>query len=518
MKNIFLIIFITILFFPESKAQDDNEINNNEKFEIIKINDNYSYCYDKTDKSQNKKFGLLKNGKIALPLVFSGHDFDNKNKLELSFKGLKGLYNLESGKWDIPLKYESLSLIQANTYEAQLNGKYGIVDDQNNIIVNFQWLYLSKLDYGDNYYRAISDETPGKYGLFNIVSKKLTIPCEYSSIEKAGDLNFFTVKKDGKYNIVDINNKPLFKNWYDNLYIPSGGKKNFIVTLNNKMGIIDRNENLVVPIEYINIESTPYKDGSYLAQDKTGKFGCISLDGRITLPFKYSNIEKVDYGSTNIIAKTQDKCGIVRINDGMPYEIATCDYNNISSENEIFIVEKDNKFGMLDQFGDKITEIIYDKIEGILKSGSYRSNSKLYVANKDGNYFLLNKSGKNISSSQFKLVSPFQSTNEYGSYSTDDLYIKVKGVDGKFGLVDEFAKEVVPQIFDDIISRKDNYVIVKEKNKTGIYHVLKNELVLPVIYDQIFVSKSGFIAKKENEFYKIELGSQINVQKMNFEY
>ena len=197
----------------------------------------------------------------------------------------------------------------------------------------------------------------------------------------------------------------MFKQWYNELYLPSGGRKLYIVKLNDKMGIVDGNGNPVVPIEYKSINNNPYKDGSHLAQNKDGMYGCISLDGRITMPFKYSNIETGGY-SNSVITMHDGKCGIVHINDGMPYEVTTCDYNNIEGRKKLFIVEKDNKFGMLDLYGNIITEIIYDKIESLSNSNSYYSSSKLFIAKKGDKYFFLNNTGEIVNETYYRFIKP----------------------------------------------------------------------------------------------------------------
>jgi len=489
---------------------------NKKKYKKDKINSNYSYFYDENAKYSKKKYGLLKNNKKILPVIFKKSYYSSSadNKIILSLNGIYGLYNLSNNKWDISLKYNSLEFFNSMV-KAQLNGKYGIIDTKDNIIVNFEWVSIENIYKVENYYKVRDKSNSDKYGVLSIFDKRLTIPCEYSSIKKDGTSNYFKVKKNKKYNLIDINNNALFKNWYDELELPTGGRKLYIVKLNGKMGIIDRNEKSVVSIEYINIDVNAYNDGSYLAQNKEGKFGCLSIDGRITMPFKYSNIEKIGYGSTNIIAQNNDKCGIVRINDGMPYEIATCNYDNIEGESKMFIVEKDNKFGMLDQYGNIVTEIIYDGIKSVSKSNSYYgSSSKLYIAVLAGKYYFMNNSGEKINKTPYKLIKPLYTLGSYNKYSADKSYIIVKGAKGKFGLVDIFGKEVIKQQFDDIINKKDNYVIVKIKKKLGVYDILKGKIIIPIEYDQFFLEKDNIIVRTGNSFFRVEISDTIKLYKL----
>ncbi len=535
MKITFLSLFALLVFFIKVNAQevevieivDDNEtvfeaettvdnsyfVYKNKKYKKSKINDSYSYFYDEKAGYYDKKYGLLKNEKVVFPPVFKTHDTPS-NRVVMSLNNIYGLYNFTKGDWDIPLKFNGLDQLKNDFFKVKLNGLYGIVDGKGDIIVNFIWSSIESMYYIDNYYKVQDKDNANYYGLLSIYDRKLALPCVYNSIENDGTSSYFKVKKNNKYNLVDINNNPIFTKWYEELVLPRGGRKHYIVKLDGRMGIIDRNEVPVVPLEYINIESSAFSDGSFLAQNREGKFGCISLDGRITMPFKYSNIEKVGYGSTNIIARTNDKCGIVRVNDGMPYEIATCDYDDIESKDKIFIVEKDNKYGMLDQYGNIITEIVYDYIQSISKSSGYGSSSKLYIAQQGDKYFFINSNGEKINSTYYNLIKPLLTLDNYGRYYASESYIVVQGNNKKYGLIDVFGKEVIAQQYDDILSMKDNYVVVKNKGKVGLHNLIKNSLIIPIEYDQFFLDKDDFIVKKANDFFQIIISDKVKLLKL----
>jgi hypothetical protein len=508
-----IVLILVLLSFANIQAQNVGESYDKTKYRIEKINKTYYYFYKKNG-GRYKNYGLLKNGKVVLPALFKKDRRSNETKLILSFKGLSGLYNLETNDWSIPLSYESIVPFTESTYKVKLNGKYGLVDVFNNIVVPFEWAYLGSFEAAENYC-LVKDPISDKYGLYNLISKKMVISCEYDEIRRTNNPSHFKVLNEQKFNIVDINNVLLFKNWYSVLIIPKGGRRNFIVQLNNKMGIIDKNEKAIIPIEYKYISTDSYKDGSYLARNNKGYYGCLSLDGKITLPFKYSNVEKVGYGRANIIAKTDNKCGVVRINDGMPYEIATCNFDNVVSEGKAFVVEKDDKFGLIDNYGEKLTEIAFDNIKGVLNSGS--SRSILFIAQKNKRYSVLNSFGKQISKKDYALITELYKADSDGYFSKDRQYLVVKG-EGKYGLVDVFAKEIVPQIFDSIQYRREGFLIVIQGNKKGLYDIIKNEFVAPPEFDAIHTSKKGFIASKGNIFYTLKPGNVNIVQKMEFEY
>ncbi len=514
MKKSYFILFVIVFYINNITAQIDKK-----KYDVEKINSTYSW-YSKKDKAiRYKKYGILKNGEIFLQDIFEKRDSKVSNHKVLIFKGVRGLFNLKTGSWSIPLKYQDLDYIGGGVFIAKTNAKYGIIDVNNNIIADFNFRFIESFNRMENYLLVREDLSPDLYGLYNLVNRKLLIPCEYSSIQKADNLNYFKVKKDNMYNLVDIDNKVLFKTWYDEIYLPKGGRKKFIVSLKGKMGIVDINGNQIVPLEYLSIEETAYKDGSHLAQDKNGMFGFFNLDGEVTLPFKYTNIKKLGYGNSNIIANTLNKCGILRVNDGIPYEIATCNFDNIEFENKVFVVKKDGKYGLLDEFGDKITEMEYDKIECVLDKGTYRrSSSRVYIAKKDENYFLLNSFGKIVSEKGTKLLKPSYKYDSYQNLTVDNSYLIAMGANGKVGLIDAFAKEIIPMVYDEIVARKESFVVVKSNNKVGIYDFMNKKEFLQPAYDQLFGSDKGFVARIGNDFFTIYLETPLIVEKLEFEY
>ncbi len=238
------------------------------------------------------------------------------------------------------------------------------------------------------------------------------------------------------------------------------------------------------------------------------------------MPFQYTSIEnKNTYNENNIIAKNKNKCGIIRVNDGMPYEIATCDYDEIEAKDKLFIVEKNNKYGLMDIYGNMLTKVIFDEIKSVSNSNSYYGRKKMryYLAIKDNKYVFFNSDGEKIKTLNYKEIKPSYTFNDYGKYITDKQYVAVKANNKKYGLVDILGKVVIPQKFDNILCRKGNHVIVKNNKKIGIYNIILQKTTVDIKYDQIFWSKNGLIAKLGNNFFNIELNN-LKIKKINFEY
>ncbi len=128
---------------------DDRENNGtikkrlNDQFELIQKNKNSISTY-----------GLLKNGKPHLPVIFSKGFYKNDKDGYLLFRlnNSVGLYSIESEKWSIPLIFNELYPIGSDLFAAKYFNNYGIIDKNNNKIVDFQYSRISEIINFPKYY------------------------------------------------------------------------------------------------------------------------------------------------------------------------------------------------------------------------------------------------------------------------------------------------------------------------------------------------------------------------------
>lgn len=474
------------------------------------INDQYDLSWEKNSSNRNDKQGVVdKNGNVILPHIFTKKYGGPSNNYELllSVGNVSGLYNVNENRWTIPLMYDELTLLSNNQlYVAKKEGKWGVIDKNNVVIVPFEWSQVSQIYNLENYVSVTKDQLQG---VFSIVEKKLTVPCVYSSVRKLDRQNSFLVRQSSGSNIVDISNVPSFKQWYEDIRTSSNNADYYIVKQNNRYGVIDDNEKIVIPIEYMEFGDYPYSDGSYLARNKEGKYGFILIDGRVTLPFKYDNVRR---GSSNIVSIQGEKCGLVQVNSGAPIEIVTCEFDNIIEGSKTFIVEKDGKFGLLNQYGKQIIATEYESLQSF-KEGYY-DNATIYIGKKDKNQFLINELGKVISEPGITEISPLYRKSQASYYSQKFTYMKVKGKNGKYGVMDKVGKVVIAPQFDDVVSEDDNLMVVKSKGKCGMYSLLGQKQIIPFEYDLISRASDSYLGFTGNDIDFLNIKSD-QVTKVN---
>ncbi len=486
---------IDVEVVEEVKSYSSGAGGGNNRYSYDRIDEVYSTVRDKL--SNEYKTGLSKNGVLILPIIFNGIEtygnlYRNEKMIKIGLGSQMGLFDLKTEKWHMPLIYGSLDYLENGLFQAKLNGLYGIIDKESKVISDFKWQYMTNSGV-DNYYIVTTQQN--QYGILNIITDKLTVPAEYSSLSKVENSANYLVTKGSKKNLITIDNQPVFKNWYEEI-ITNSSRRNMIVKRNGLFGIVDENENIILPIEYPFIRSYPYNDGSYLALNKEGKYGCVLIDGRVTLPFEYDKMDESYSGS--LLSTKNQKCGIVQVNQGLPTEIVTCDFDEIKSDRNTFLISKNKKYGVLDNFGKSLVPLIYDHIE-IVQDDDYYGRNMLFIATKDGNVEILNKSGQASSTSKYKSIKKvIRSDDEY--YRKIGA-LKFIGANNKVGLLDLSGQEILPATYDDVLSVNANIVVYKLANKVGCYNFLSKKEIVKPEFDQIIFNKGTTYGIKGTDMY-----------------
>ncbi len=451
------------------------------------INDRFDYYWEKNDQNRYAAQGVVdKDGNVLLPHIFSPGSAPNNYELVLSInRATYGLFNLNEKRWTIPIVYQELSSIGNNVFAAKRDNKWGLIDNNDVLLAPFTWKQLERISGIENYLMVSFDDT---WGIYSIIERKLTVPFEYTRLRRLDREAYFVATKGTKSNIIDINNKPIFKKWYDELRVSAMNSEYFIVKENGRYGVIDRNEKVIVPVTYLEFSESHYSDGSYLARNKDGKYGFMLIDGRVTLPFNYDNVRKGYYN--NIISIQNGKCGLVRVNNGMPTEILTCEFDNISDGSKTLIVEKGGKFGLLNQFGKPVTEIEYTTLESLKDRDS---DQPMYRAAKGKQYFLVNEQGRVVSEGDFLDLSPLYRKHRESYYSPSYNYLKVKGKNAKYGVIDKLGKTIMAPQFEDVVSEDDNLLVVRSNGKCGMYSLLAQKQLVDFKYDNIIRSSTHYL-------------------------
>ena len=164
-----------------------------------------------------------------------------------------------SGEIIIPFEYEDIICERLGSVFVKKNGKWGIVDDENRPLLPCKYDYIA-----------------------------------YAWDEDSQDGRNYVVVQNDKFGKVTRTGEEIFPCLYDGIttWVEYGPDGHFVM-IGNKMGLIDYNGKIVIPIQY---ESIGWLSGTKWAMIyDNGKMGlCDKENGEIFLPLEYDSLF-VDY-------------------------------------------------------------------------------------------------------------------------------------------------------------------------------------------------------------------------------
>ena len=278
---------------------------------------------------------------------------------------------LKNGQTLIENKYESIEFDGTNNIlMLQQNAKQGVYDLEGNMILPIQY---ENITFAGKYINAYKD---GKLLVFDVTGTLQSEDSYKSLITVANGKYSITMNRDNKYGVIDSNKTNILENKYS--YIEYAFDNYFIVSLDEKTGIVDGNNNIIIPIE---------KD---IVQNIRGN-NTIQVINSSDNTFELYN-KKMEKVSTQTDARIYIKDNYIEIASANNIEYFDFDGNkqeakNIFTENKIFAQQKDGKWGYVDKNGNTVVEFKYEMATDINKYGfgAFKLDGKWGVIDQNGN-------------------------------------------------------------------------------------------------------------------------------------
>ena len=239
-------------------------------------------------------------------------------------------------------------------------------------------------------------------------------------IEKVTDVKYNTIRIDNRYGVIDEQGNIIIEPNYDIIQIPNPSKPVFICMSDyntdaheyetNKV-LNDKKEQILTGYQSVQaIPTETTEDGipfekTVLKYKKDGKYGLMDFEGKeITEPI-YDDISAVTYKEGMFLVEQNEKLGIINLNGvtviDVEYDVITVDnYYNVDTKYQKtgFIVCKigDNgyRYGYIDYKGDKLLDTEYTEISRITDIND--DNNIYLIAYKDGQAGVLKNKTKVI--------------------------------------------------------------------------------------------------------------------------
>jgi len=259
-----------------------------------------------------------------------------------------------------------------------------------------------------------------------------------------------------------------------------------IVRYNDLCGIVDVNGNVKLPYEYEKLSC--YWPEKFILAKKNGKWGVFAYDLKELIPFEFDGINL--YNNFIIVQKGKYK-GLYDYNGKEIFAPTQYYYINPVNEN-VYIVSKDNKEGIISDTGKVIVDCLYSNIKDIgeeclavqneLKNGKGKLEYKWGIVSYDGT-----------------LVSECK----YGAVDQFVKGIAIIRIDRKLGCINKSGDVVLSTKWDYIIfEERDKYIKVGLRDRTtvkwGLFDTQGNQ-ILPVIYDSIYVGEFSIDVEYEGK-------------------
>ena len=383
----------------------------------------------------------------------------------------------------------------ASKYTEDGEYKYGVVDEEGVVYipVNYDNISLFKegSNYRDNVYKC---QRNGKLGLVN-AQDIILLQCEYSSIKHSGEYVYLV--KNGKNGYAELKGtdevKSLIPCIYDKLESYSKDAP-MRATYNGKEGMIDGNNKIIIPFEYSNIGKF-YNVGAYNMAwvEQDGKYGIYNIDGTVIQPWDIEKAYVMNENSGTTYLTFDDfpdsstpyihivGNGMTGVLSGKTYKtVIPCKYGYISPIiNERAFYKANNKWGIMDIQNNSIQDAIYDKIkinnnwlsDAFTTEGIFQDNMYVFIGDKQG---MIDKNGKAFIPVKY---------DSLGVFSENMIVAKCGNL---YGYINSNGEECIPLTY----SHADNFSegLTAVKNEKGKY---------------LFIDASGVMVIKPHEYDRV---------------
>lgn len=327
-------------------------------------------------------------GKCLIPIAFSTITSYNNRYWLVNKEDKQGLYSY-MGKEILPPLYDSIEVAcsyctTASNYFIVKKGLYGLCNNNGEFIVDpqytaieYRYLRYFKLTKGDschylfNYKDIIKDIT---------LDDAMPITIQ----KKEQKLFYFNYKQGKAWGLLRENGQPVIAVQYDKPlekvgYIHSDSTAYFIACKDNQFGLIDIDNNIVLPFQYKKIEHTDFYNTIELTTDE-GKqlYNMAKKQLALNLFYDKSNVtDRYLYLKKNGLETAVDNHHMQIL---FPFK-----YNSISGldDNEHFIVTIEGKTAVVNREDKQIIPYGYDEIQATCKPN-------LFVIKKENQYGIVN--------------------------------------------------------------------------------------------------------------------------------
>ena len=314
--------------------------------------------------------------------------------------------------------------------------------------------------------------------VIGVIFIKNNILERYYEIEKIEKYNYFILKEENNYGVINAKGDIVLDSEYERIIIPNPTKDIFICYKDTNNIILNSNKEQmfseyekVEPIRLKNTSSDLAYEKSVLTYKSGDKYGLMDFDGKTLTKPIYESIESISYREGELLVKKDGKYGVINING---YVMVKPEYDEIISDD------------------------YYDEEEEYKLSGYI-----VGIKHDDGiKYGYINYKGKLELKEQYNEISRVTKIQDKSS-----VYL-IARKDVQFGLLKN-GKEILQYEYQNIeYDDKTNIFILEKTKKYGVSN-LNGDIIIPVDNTEIEIKGIYIYAKKGENKYVYNTDGQI---------
>lgn len=405
-----------------------------------------------------------------------------------------------------------------------LDDKVGVIDKSGNEVIEAKYTSIYIPNQSKDVFFCFADDE--NYQVLN--SKGKDIFTDYESIYPIVisdstlemEKNVLSYEKDGKYGLIDYSGKELTNAIYDSVSSLQNKPGCILVKKDGLCGVLDSNGNIIIDVKYNTIkgdeyssETEGYTKTGYIISEKTDTgiiYGYINYEGKTLIEPKYELITRcLEYEDDDIylIFMNNGKKGVIK-NKKI---IIKSKYQSINYYNtsDIFVVNKNGKYGFYNNDGNEILEAVYTDYS---IAGNYIS------VKKDDVMMLYDIYGNLINTNNYKSIietnnpSYFIATDESNYYSIiskdvqiEDNYTNIThAFDNFFIYTTESGESGVLNIYSGIeVEAEYDYIILLENSKA--LEARKGNIVdiYSEKFEKVLTMEDAIVQKVSDNYFSI---------------
>ena len=381
-------------------------------------------------------------------------------------------------------EYNIAEVNKYNYFSLKENEKFGVIDNQGNIIIEPQYDDVKIPNPEKNVFICYEGQTTKVMN-----DKKEQIYTEYNNITPlvlknvSTDLRYeksvLKYEEDGKYGLISLEGKKITNPIYEEIDTLQYKEGEFVIKKDNKYGIMNMNGYVIINPEYDNIKAdayystdTGYKNDGYIVSNTTDegyRYGYIDNEGNKILDTNYNDLYRINYeGETYLVCAENGKYGLFNKNKNIiPNEYQAITY--IEGDN-LCLVQKGKKYGIITLEGSMILQVRYNQID---INGDY-----IYTTDENSEIKVYDKKGNEVEVNQNTTISTIQENPEYKIYidtsNGTTLYSIYQGenkiTNGNYNYIGYLSN--------------NNYIASRQNEKLGVINQNEN-IKLEMKYDTI---------------------------------